>query len=100
MKIGMQIRSVIPMKDCIELANLAEKRGYDSVWFSEGYGHNDAISTLTAAALNTSRITLGSSVMVVYLRHPVLMGMTAMSLAEMTNGRVALGLGTGHRDQL
>jgi alkanesulfonate monooxygenase SsuD/methylene tetrahydromethanopterin reductase-like flavin-dependent oxidoreductase (luciferase family) len=100
MKLGMQIRSVVSIDDCVELTQLAERKGYDSVWFSEGYGHNDAISTLTAAARSTSRITLGTSVLVVYLRHPILTGMTSMALAETAKGRFVLGLGTGHRDQL
>ena len=100
MKMALQIRSVMPLKDSIEIARLAEDHGYDTVWLSEGFGHNDAVTSVTAAALNTSRIKVGSSVMVVYLRHPVLMGMTAKSLAEISNDRFVLGLGTGHRNQL
>jgi F420-dependent oxidoreductase-like protein len=70
----------------------AERLGVDFVWSAEAWGH-DAATPLAFLAGRTSRIRLGTGVMQVGTRSPALVAMTAMSLAAMSEGRFALGLG-------
>ena len=70
----------------------AERLGVDDVWSAEAWGH-DAATPLAFLAARTSRIRLGTGVMQVGTRSPALVAMTAMSLAAMSGGRFALGLG-------
>jgi F420-dependent oxidoreductase-like protein len=70
----------------------AERLGVDFVWSAEAWGH-DAATPLAFLAARTSRIRLGTGVMQVGTRSPALVAMTAMSLAAMSGGRFALGLG-------
>ena len=71
----------------------AEKLGVDSVWFAEAWG-SDAISPLAFVAARTSKIKLGTGIIQAGTRTPALVGMTAGTLARLTNGRFLLGLGT------
>ena len=79
-----------------ELASLAEKSGYETVWVPEG-GGRDALTQLTAIAMTTQRIKLGTGILPVFSRTPMLTAMSAAGLAAVSNGRFILGLGVGHR---
>ena len=58
--------------------------------------HNDSL----ALGLHTRRITVGSAIAKIYLRHPALLASEAAVVHEFTGGRFILGLGTGHRDMI
>ncbi len=79
-----------------ELASLAEKSGYETVWVPEGAGR-DALTQLTAVAMTTRHLKLGTGIMPVFSRTPMLTAMTAAGLAAVSQGRFILGLGVGHR---
>jgi len=70
----------------------AERLGVDFVWSHESWGL-DAATPLAFMAARTSRIRLGSGIMQAGTRTPALVAMTALSLASMSNGRFALGMG-------
>jgi F420-dependent oxidoreductase-like protein len=70
----------------------AERMGVDCLWSAEAWGH-DAVTPLAFMAARTSRIRLGTGIMQAGTRTPALIAMTAMSLAAMSGGRFALGLG-------
>jgi 5,10-methylenetetrahydromethanopterin reductase len=79
----------------VESAVLAEKAGLDVVLMPEHYYDRDAPSILGAIAHATSKITLGTGIINPFSRFPSLIAMTAMTLDELTGGRVMLGLGSG-----
>ena len=81
----------------IELAKLAEARGFESVWLPEGAG-GEALTHLAAFACNTSRINLATGILPIYHRTPTLLAMGAGSIDAISGGRFILGLGVGHRD--
>jgi alkanesulfonate monooxygenase SsuD/methylene tetrahydromethanopterin reductase-like flavin-dependent oxidoreductase (luciferase family) len=60
----------------------------DSPWFG-------AIPTLTAAALATTRIRLGTLVASPNFRHPVPFAKEVMTLDDIAGGRITLGIGAG-----
>ncbi|MBV9581123.1 MAG: LLM class flavin-dependent oxidoreductase [Chloroflexi bacterium] len=78
---------------------LADELGYDSAWITDGVAR-DAFVALTAFAGATARITLGTSIVTFYPRHPTVMARQALSLDEVSGGRFVLGIGTGHRSSM
>lgn len=70
----------------------AEKLGLDTCWVAEAWGA-DAPSALGYLAGRTSRIGLGSGIIQLGTRTPVAIAQAALTLAELSGGRFALGLG-------
>ena len=70
----------------------AERLGVDSVWSAESWGY-DAVTPLAYLAAKTSRVRLGTGIMQIGSRTPAMIGMTALTMVTLTNGRFALGLG-------
>ena len=66
--------------------------GVESVWTVEA--GRDAFVPLTALASVLQRVRVGTSV-AQFARPPVLTALSAMALAEYTQGRFVLGIGTG-----
>jgi len=79
--------------ELIELAQEAERLGYDSAWAAEAWG-TDCISVLSWLGATTERIKLGSAIMQLPGRTPALTAMTAATLDLLSGGRFLLGLGT------
>jgi alkanesulfonate monooxygenase SsuD/methylene tetrahydromethanopterin reductase-like flavin-dependent oxidoreductase (luciferase family) len=82
---------------------LAEEYGFDHAWTYDHLGWRtladgpwfDAVPTLTAAALATSRIRLGTLVASPNFRHPVSFARQLTALDDVSGGRFELGLGAG-----
>lgn len=70
----------------------AEKLGLDMCWVAEAWGA-DAPSALGYLAGRTSRIGLGSGIIQLGTRTPVAIAQAALTIAELSGGRFALGLG-------
>lgn len=76
----------------VEQAIAAEELGYDRVWFPESWGR-DAVTAIASTAERTEEIGLGTSIVNVYSRSPALLGQTAATLQEVSDGRFRLGVG-------
>jgi F420-dependent oxidoreductase-like protein len=81
-----------PPGNHVELAQEAERLGYDSVWSAESYG-NDCFTPLAWVGAQTSRIRLGTSVAQLSARTPTACAMATLALDHLSGGRVTLGLG-------
>jgi F420-dependent oxidoreductase-like protein len=79
--------------ELIELAQEAERIGYDSAWAAEAWG-TDAVSVLAWLGARTSRIKLGSAILQIPARTPANTAMTAATIDLLSGGRFLLGLGT------
>lgn len=84
-----------PPQEFVQLGQLAEEKGWDAVLVNEGRG--DALACSEAIALGTSRIQVGTNIANIYFRHPFLAAMTATTIAELSGGRLVLGLGMSHK---
>jgi alkanesulfonate monooxygenase SsuD/methylene tetrahydromethanopterin reductase-like flavin-dependent oxidoreductase (luciferase family) len=81
----------------------AEQYGFAHAWTYDHLGWRDlvdgpwfdAVPTLTAAALATSRIRLGTMVASPNFRHPVHFAREVTALDDVSGGRLTLGLGSG-----
>jgi len=76
----------------IEAIRKAETLGYDSVWTAEAWG-GDAITPATWILAQTEKINVGTAIMQMPARTPAMAAMTAMSLADLSDGRFIVGLG-------
>ena len=85
--------SVLDWDELSTYAIECERIGVSSIWSPEGWGY-DGFTPLAFLAARTSRIELGTSVIQIGTRTPTNLGMAAMSLYAMSNGRFKLGLGT------
>jgi alkanesulfonate monooxygenase SsuD/methylene tetrahydromethanopterin reductase-like flavin-dependent oxidoreductase (luciferase family) len=82
---------------------LAEEYGFDHAWTYDHLGWRslvdgpwfDAIPTLTAAAMVTSRLRLGTLVASPNFRHPVTFTRQLTAVDDISAGRLTLGLGAG-----
>lgn len=83
---GKQIE--LPMDLILE----ADRLGYYSVWTSEAYG-SDAITPLAWIGALTKQIKLGTAIMQMPARTPAMTAMTAITLDQLSGGRMLLGLG-------
>ncbi|MGW6729061.1 LLM class flavin-dependent oxidoreductase [Nocardia sp. NPDC055029] len=79
-------------RDIADFIVEAEKLGLDMCWVAEAWG-SDAPSPLGYLAARTDRILLGSGIIQLGTRSPVLIAQTAMTLAQLSEGRFLLGLG-------
>lgn len=84
-------------RDGAALARRAEDAGFGGVFFVELRGNNDALMAAQAAAVETSRIMLGTNIANVYLRHPGHMAAQAVAVDELSDGRLVLGIGTSNQ---
>ncbi|MFA9502672.1 TIGR04024 family LLM class F420-dependent oxidoreductase [Natrinema sp. H-ect1] len=76
----------------VDYARTAEDGGYDCAWLPETWGR-DGVTVLSAMAEHTEEIDIGSSILNTYSRSPALLGQTAATLQELSEGRFRLGLG-------
>jgi F420-dependent oxidoreductase-like protein len=79
--------------ELLELAQEAERLGYDSAWAAEAWGV-DAITPLAWLGATTSTIKLGTAIMQLPGRSPANAAMTAVTLDMLSGGRFLMGLGT------
>ncbi len=96
-------------EDFILTAQMAERLGYDSVWGNDHYAPQEyvkekfqqppnfyeVLTVLSAAAAVTSRIELGTAVLVLPMREPVIVAKQVATLDQLSGGRVLLGVGIG-----
>jgi len=84
----------------IDLAVQAEALGFDSVWVGDSIlarPRLEALTTLAAVASRTSRVKLGTAVLLSALRHPVVLANEAANVDILSHGRLILGLGIATR---
>lgn len=82
----------------LRLATWAEEAGMDSVWVGDSLTAKprlEAMTTLAAIAARTSRVRLGTAVMLMALRHPVLLAQMMGTVDLISGGRLQLGIGVG-----
>jgi F420-dependent oxidoreductase-like protein len=79
--------------ELIEMAQEAERLGFDSAWAAEAWG-TDCVTVLSWLGATTERIKLGSAIMQIPGRTPANTAMTAATLDLLSGGRFLLGLGT------
>ena len=81
-----------------QMAETAERIGYDSVWIGDSITSKPRLEPMTAmaaVAARTSRVKIGTAVLLNALRHPVHLAHSAATIDNISSGRTILGLGAG-----
>ena len=98
-RIGVGFSGGMSPQDIVECVKVAEELGYESAWVAEGHG-GDQFSLLTACAVATEKIKLGTSITSVFVRTAPTIAMAAASVDYFSDGRFILGMGTSHKVQV
>ena len=98
-RVGVGFSGGMSPQDIVECVKVAEGLGYESAWVAEGHG-GDQFSVLTACAVATEKIQLGTSITSVFVRTAPTIAMAAASVDYFSNGRFILGVGTSHKVQV
>ena len=81
-----------------QMAETAERIGYDSVWIGDSITSKPRLEPMTAmaaVAARTNRVKIGTAVLLNALRHPVHLAHAAATIDNISGGRTILGLGAG-----
>jgi probable F420-dependent oxidoreductase len=122
MKVGIRLPIMGALATPAALAAVAERGealGYDSLWVTEhfalpervatlyGYGasgtpvwtadspHLEVLTTLAWIAARTTRVRVGTSVLVLPYRNPIVLAKAIVTLDRLSGGRAVLGVGAG-----
>src|SRR5437763_848944 len=85
--------------EIVECVQLAEELGYESAWMTEGHA-GDQFAILSACAIVTTRIKLGTAISSVFVRSAPTIAMAAATVDHLSGGRLILGLGSSHKVQV
>src|SRR3954452_13050828 len=102
-RVGIVILPELRWAEAQQRWRRAEQYGFAHAWTYEHLAWRDladgpwfdAMTTLTAAALATSRIRLGTLVASANFRHPVHFAREITALDDISDGRLTLGIGAG-----
>lgn len=102
MRIGLvtpaDIVGQMPHAEIVRQIVQAERDGFASYWLVQlPSAGNDVLTTIALAGQQTRRIELGTSVIPVYTRHPLMLAQQAATAQAMAGGRLTLGIGLSHR---
>ena len=85
--------------ELVELVELVDRCGYDSLWAGDHISYAipilDPMLQLAQAAMVSRRLILGTSVLLLPLRHPTPVAKQVSTLDHLIEGRLILGVGVG-----
>ncbi|OBF52826.1 TIGR03564 family F420-dependent LLM class oxidoreductase [Mycolicibacterium monacense] len=74
----------------------AEAQGFASFWFPQVPGYLDAMTAVALLGRVTERIEIGTAVVPIQTRHPLVMAQQAATTQAACGGRFTLGIGPSH----
>ena len=95
MKLGIfgSSRNIDDLKKQVQVAN---NLGYSTFWTPQIF-NLDALTALAVIAESVEGIRLGTSVIPTYPRHPMMLAQQALTVNQVSNGRLDLGIGLSHK---
>ncbi len=86
-------RNIDDLKKQVQEAN---NLGYSTFWTPQIF-NLDALTALAVIAESVEGIRLGTSVIPTYPRHPMMLAQQALTVNQVSNGRLDLGIGLSHK---
>ncbi|OBH54241.1 LLM class F420-dependent oxidoreductase [Mycobacterium mantenii] len=102
MRIGLMVGSDKERSRADRLAGLiadavaAERDGFTAFWMPQVPGYLDAMTAVALIGQATDRIEIGTAVVPIQTRHPMIMAQQAMTTQVACGGRFTLGIGPSH----
>jgi 5,10-methylenetetrahydromethanopterin reductase len=93
---GVLLSHSAPIDEVVEQVRKAEAAGFDSAWSSQLFDY-DALTLLAVAGRAVPRIALGTAVVPVHPRHPIVLASQALTVQAALGGRLTLGIGLSHQ---
>lgn len=100
-RFGTVLPWLTPVDEILKATRASEEAGFDSVWSGDHLLHfpgrtvPEAWTILTAAAMVSKRVFLGTCVTDPHRYHPAVMAQRLATIDQFSSGRVILGLGAG-----
>ena len=98
MKFSLRFNNDLPVQEYLSYAKAAESAGFDQFWVSDDLFLRSAPVILSAVAMATERIEIGTCILNPYTMHPAEIAMFAATLDELSGGRFNLGISSGAED--
>ena len=95
MKFGISYYGTYPLNEFLQVAEVANKVGADSIWISEEFIYRDPFILTSSLLYNTRNIKLMPGPVSPFFKHPVAIVREILTLAEVDNNRLALHIGIG-----
>jgi 5,10-methylenetetrahydromethanopterin reductase len=103
MRIGINGSGLValgrPAQEMVEHAMQAEADGFSSYWLAQ-LSVPDALTVLGVIGTRTSAIELGTAVVPTWFRHPLMLAGQALTVSDLSGGRLVLGIGLAHRTSI
>lgn len=88
--------SAQPLESLVKDARSLATAGFDTLWCSQVFAY-DALTLLAVLGREIPEIGLGTYVVPVYPRHPVMLAAQALTVQAAAAGRLQLGIGLSHQ---
>ncbi len=98
MKFSLRFNNDLPVRDYLRYAQAAEAARFDQFWVSDDLFLRSAPVILSAVALATEHIEIGTCILNPFTMHPAEIAMFAATLDELSGGRFNLGISSGAED--
>jgi len=96
MRVGLCFDGFYSIHEMIELAQLADEIGMESIWMSDHLCFRDSLTTSMALLASTKGIKVAPAPMSPYSRAPIISAMSIATMEEFAPGRVVASPGTGN----
>src|SRR5205814_9970053 len=96
MRLGLCFDGFYSIQETIELAELADETGMDSIWMSDHLCFRDSLTTSMALLAKTQKIKVAPAPMSPYSRQPIISAMSIATMEEFPPGRHIASPGTGN----
>jgi F420-dependent oxidoreductase-like protein len=96
LRIGSMIEVDKSLPETVAQLQRCADAGLDHVFASQIFGH-DALTLLATAGAQVPGIQLGTGVVPIYPRHPMMLAQQALTVQCMTDNRLILGIGLSHQ---
>lgn len=88
------VRGPVPLAAVTDQMRVATSAGFASAWISQALGW-DALTALAAVGATVPGIAVGTAVVPVSQRHPIVLAAQALTTQAAVGGRLTLGIGAG-----
>ena len=96
LRIGSMLETDKPLAEVVAVLERYREAGLDHAFASQIFGP-DALTLLAAAGSRVPGIGLGTGVVPVYPRHPMMLAQQALTVQMATDNRLLLGIGLSHQ---